>query len=302
MEAINLFDFNDRFKTEEDCINYLIEKRRGGEPVCQHCGWGKCYMIKTRMKLKCSECRKQFSVKKWTIFEESRIELRKWFLTIFMITSLKKGISSIQLWKYLGVTQKTAWFMLKRIRNAVESKSFQSKLSNIVEADETYIGWKPRWRNKSKRWRWTDKAPVVWVIERNWDVRCQKVERVDAKTLTWYIQKNVTKWSHMMTDEYKSYKSLLKLGYTHDLIEHAKKVYVDWNIHTNNIECFWSHLKRGIKGIYIQVSKKHLDKYCDEYAFRYNTRDMNDWERFDSRFNRKNSPKLCFEVNKSVYS
>lgn len=281
-EAVNLIEFQEKFATENDCINYLAKARWGEEPICPHCGVVGAYRFKNGKLFKCKACRKQFTVKVGTIFEDSALPLRKWFLAIYLLTSLKKGLSSIQLSKYVGVTQKTAWFMLQRIRYAVNTDEFKAPLKNQVEGDETYYGGK---KKGDKRGRGSEnKKPIFGLAERNGKVLCKAVDNVKSKTIMPIIQENVEVGSTMMTDEYPIYKSLSGKGFKHETVNHRQKEYVRGEAHTNTIEGFWSHLKAGLGAIYIQVSKKHLQKYCDEYAYRYNSRHMKDYERFGSWF------------------
>lgn len=277
---MSLIEFQRKFDKEIDCIKFLEEARWGGEPVCPHCGCLGAYKFKSGKILKCKACRKQFTVRIGTIFEDSRLPLSKWFLAIYLLTSMKKGLSSIQMGKYLKVTQKTAWFVLQRIRYAVNTDQFKNPLSNIVETDETYIGGK----GKNKRGRGAEnKTPVFGMVERQGDVRAKAVENVKMKTIMPLIQKNIAPGSNIMTDEYNIYNQV-KQSYNHQFVKHIAKEYARGDVHTNTIEGFWSHLKRGISAIYVQVSKKHLQKYCDEFSFRYNSRKMQDFERFTDWF------------------
>ncbi len=221
-----------------------------------------------------------------TIFEGSKISLRKWFVAIYLITSHKKGISSLQLSKDIGVTQKTAWFMLHRIRHAVKTKSFNAPLKNVVEADETYIGGKEKNKHTDKRLGHTQgrntksKTPVFGMIERDGIVMAEKVDNVTSKTLGSILAQNVVKGSTIMTDEWKAYTKL-PLDYNHHIVKHGLGEYVNGNCHTNTMENFWSLLKRGIVGIYHWTSTKHLDKYLDEFEFRYNYKEAGESERFN---------------------
>jgi transposase-like protein len=281
-EAINLIEFQERFATEQDCINYLAKARWGEEPICPHCGTFGAYKFSNGRLFKCKSCRKQFTVKVGTIFEDSALPLKKWFLAIYLITSLKKGLSSIQLSKYLGVTQKTAWFMLQRIRYAVNTDEFKAPLKNTIEGDETYYGPK---KIGGKRGRGSDdKSPIFGLVERNGKVLCKAVENVKRETIMPLIQNHVEAGSTMMTDEFPIYRTLNENGFKHETVNHRRKEYVRGDAHTNTIEGYWSHLKAGLGAIYIKVSKKHLQKYCDEYSFRYNARHMKDYDRFGSWF------------------
>lgn len=279
--AFNFIDFMTNYSSEQNCIKLLEDSRWKGIPVCIHCQHDKVYRLKDQKTLKCAKCRKRFTARQGTIFEESPLPLSKWFYAIYVFSNHKKGISSCQLAKDLGVTQKTAWFMLGRIRYAMKSKSFTKQLEGTVEADETYIGGKPRKSDgKVKRGRGSEKkTPVFGMLERDGDVIMLPVEHVDKKTLQSCINDNVAEDSTVMTDEWGAYNGLASY-YFHEVINHADQEYVRGNIHVNGMEGVWSQLKRGIGGIYHHASRKHLHRYCDEFAFRHNTSDENDKDRF----------------------
>ena len=278
---VNLLEFTELYPDEESCVQHLEESRWHGDVRSIFTG-GEVYRMKTRSLYKCKDTGKQFSVRQGTIFEESRLPLRKWFMALYILNSLKKGVSSIQLGKFLGVTQKTAWFMLQRIRYAVEHENYKSPLEGTVEVDETYIGGK---FPGGKRGRGSEnKTPVVGLAEREGHIHCESVANVKTRTVGPIVRDNVKIGSTLHTDEFKIYPKIAGDDYGHEVVKHAKKEYVRGNVHTNTVEGFWSHLKRGIKGIYIQVSQKHLNKYCKEYEFRYNTRQMSDFDRFCAWF------------------
>jgi len=274
-----IIDFLNRFPNEEACIDYLIEQRWNNKPVCPHCGSDrKIYKIRKGRILTCADCRKQFTVKVGTIFEDSALSLQKWFMAVYILTAHKTGISSIQLSKDINVTQKTAWFMLHRIRHVVKTKSFDKPLSGTIETDESYFGGK----SSGKRGRGSEnKSAVFGMVQRQGEVRAMPVPNVKGKTLKKIISDNVETGSNIMTDEFLSYNGLSK-DYIHQRIGHLKKEFVRGGVHTQNIENFWSLLKRGINGTYISISKKHLHRYTDEFSYRYNTRKTNDSQRFAS--------------------
>lgn len=288
----NLIEVMTHFSDKQTCKSYLSQMRWGGKTVCPHCGHDHCYTMKHNFK--CAKCRKQFSETKGTIFENSAVPLQKWFAAIWLITSHKKGISSLQLHRDIGVTQKTAWFMLQRIRFAVKTKSFNKPLNNIVEADETYIGGKNKNRHSDKKvgnaqGRSTkDKTPVFGLVERNGRIVAMKVNGTTKGIIQPIINQNVSKDAQLMTDEWKAYVGLAS-SYNHSIVKHGKGQYVDGFCHTNTIEGFWSLLKRGIIGIYHSVSSKHLDAYVDEFEYRYNTKDISCAERFDDLLTLSNS-------------
>lgn len=282
----NLIEINEYFSDEQICRKYLANLRWNKNPTCPHCNHNKVYEYQSGKLYKCASCRKQFTVKVGTIFEDSKISLKKWFIAIYLITSHKKGISSLQLSRDIGVTQKTAWFMLHRIRYAIRTKSFNAPLKNVVEADETYVGGKEKNKHQSKKIKGTqgrnttNKTVVFGMVERGGDIRAEKVNNVTSSTLENILDQNVIKGSTIMTDEWKAYTKL-HLLYNHQVVKHNLGEYVNGECHTNNIENFWSLLKRGIIGIYHWTSTKHIDKYLDEFEFRYNTRGHGEGERFD---------------------
>jgi transposase-like protein len=219
------------------------------------------------------------------VFENSNIKLQKWFLAIWLLTSHKKGISSLQLAKDINVTQKTAWFMLQRIRKCLGFEN-NNALDNDVEVDETYDGRKNKNRHRNKKVRQSqgrstkDKTPVVGMVERGGKLNAHKVDNVQTKTLTKEITDHVKETASIFTDELAGYNKISKL-YDHYVVNHGQGEYVKGNAHTNTIEGFWSLLKRGIIGIYHYVSKKHLQNYVDEFVFRYNTRHSTECNRFN---------------------
>jgi transposase-like protein len=263
--------------SEDDCKKQLAFNRWGDNPVCPYCQNDKCYTTKTRYK--CAKCLRLFSVKIGTPFEDSRIPLKKWFIAMYFVTHHTKPISSYQLAKDIEVTQRTAWFMLHRLRNTLTDNGFEDKLEGIVECDETYVGGKNRnrhWNKKvphSQGRSFKDKTPVMGMLQRGGKVIAMKVPDTKAKTLIPIIKKHIKKGSKVMTDEYRVYSSL-HLDYKHKKVNHNRGQYVVGNAHTNTIEGFWSLFKRGILGVYHNVSPKHLDKYVSEVQYKYNTRKM----------------------------
>lgn len=284
----------DHFKEEKTCIEYYEQIRWNGNPTCPHCGSLKPY--KTNIGWKCSdkECHKKFTVKVGTIFENSKISFRIWFGAIYLATNHKKGISSVQLALDLGITQKTAWFVLHRIREMLKEKA--PKMlgeNNMVEIDEAYIGGKEANRHYYKQLdpnsnvTRRDGKParkkniVIGLIERDGHVVLKHVPAVSHKTINPLIEIHVHRSAEINTDENKVYQRLGKI-YTHDTVIHSAYQYVKGTTSTNAIENFWSVLKRGLNGIYHQVSDKHLERYLDEYAGRFNTRKLTSQERFEN--------------------
>lgn len=293
MDFKSIIELLDYFKDEETGIKYYEQIRWNGNPVCPHCNSEKPY--KTNRGYKCSnkECHKKFTVRVGTIFESSKIPFRTWFAAIYLATSSKKGISSVQLAIQLNITQKTAWFVLHRIREMLKEKAPKMLGErNMVEADETYIGGKEKNKHIVKRRSledktltnegrpYTPKKTVLGIIERDGQVVLKHVPNATKENMVAFIEKHIPKGSKVYTDEFRGYNSLGK-RYTHGTVNHTLSVYVAGDVHTNTIENFWSILKRGLYGIYHQVSEKHLERYLDEFAARFNSRDLSTKDRFD---------------------
>lgn len=287
------------FSDEKLCIQLLEQRRWNGKPTCPHCGYDeKIYRTNRGFKCANKECGKKFSVTVGTIFENSKIKLSNWFGALYLVTAHKKGISSLQLARDLGVTQKTAWFMLHRIREMLRTKSPMT-MEGTIEVDETFVGGKNKNRHEHKKVKESqgrslkDKTAVFGMLERGGDVKPMVVPDTKAKTLKPIIAEMVKQGSIVVTDELSSYKGLSK-NYVHEIIRHKAKEYVRENNHVNSLEGFWSLLKRGIYGIYHHASRKHLNRYCDEFAYRYNTRQVNDQHRFDNSL-RHSEGRLTYE-------
>ncbi len=273
------------YSNPQTCIDEVAAvKWPSGQAVCPRCSSKKATYLSTRLLWKCRDCKKQFSVKVGTIFEDSAVSLDKWLCAMWMMANCKNGVSSYEIGKALEVTQKTAWFMMHRIRYAVHTGSI-NKMSGTVEADETFVGGAARFMHKHKREEKIHgrgpmgKAIVFGLLERKTGkVRLHHVETRRKHELTDIVRENVRKGSEVMTDELLSYDGL-DSEYAHKVINHAEK-YVDGNVHTNRMENFWSLLKRSIKGTYVSVEPFHLFRYLDEQSFRYNERHDTDAERF----------------------
>ncbi|MDV7137356.1 IS1595 family transposase [Maribacter sp. TH_r10] len=268
------------FPDQQSCIDHLEQLRWNGNVVSPFDADSKVYNCKGN-KYKCKNTGKYFNVKTNTIFDNTKIDLQKWFLAIWLVTSHKKGISSLQLGRDLNITQKSAWFMLSRIRQCFGLDK-DTKLDNEVEADETFVGGKNKNRHSNKKIHGTtdDKAPVLGIVERNGKVIAKKIPNTTYETLSTEILKNVNETAKLYTDEYTSY-ARLKRVYDHHTVKHHQHQYVNGRVHTNTIEGFWSLLKRGIFGIYHFTSKKHLQLYVDEFVFRYNSRTSSESMRFN---------------------
>ena len=284
-------------RTLQQAMAYFSDPKRGldfmvslrwpdGQVTCPHCHGEKVSFLSTREKWKCMGCHKQFSAKVGTIFEDSALGYDKWFPAMWLIVNAKNGISSYELAKALGVTQKTGWFMLHRIRLAIQDGTFD-KLSGEVEADETYIGGKARFKHADvdrEAGRSTmAKVPVAGLLERTSEQRASRVKlqafnRVRRSDLLPHILRNVKYGSSIFTDAFLSYRGLNQ-AYNHKVIDHAI-AYVRGRVHTNGMENFWSLLKRMLKGTYVSVDPVHLFRYLDEESFRFNERKDCDAGRF----------------------
>ena len=279
----------DTLKDEETCRQYLAYQRWEGNPTCPFCGTDHAYTTNRGYKCRDKECRKKFSVTVGTIYENSKVSLRIWFAAVYICTSSKKGISSLQAGRQLGITQKTAWFVLHRVREMLRTKA-PHMLRNSVQIDETYVGGLEKNKHAKKRapkgtarGRSSDiKTPVIGIVETGGKVAVKVSAWVSKKEVSKLISENVEKGSIMVTDGYAMYAYLKNSKeFTHVVVDHKKGEYVKGGFHTNGIENFWSLLKRGIIGIFHQVSPWHLQRYCDEFAARYNTRKITDSQRFE---------------------
>jgi transposase-like protein len=275
----SLSDLRHAFPDEDACINHFRTLRwpEADKIACPHCGViGAHYTLKNNTH-KCRDCLKKFSVRNGTIFEDSKISLMKWFEAIFLMTSHKKGISSCQLARDCGVTQKTAWFMLHRIRNAAMTKEFKAPLRGTVEIDEAYVGPKPKFQHASKRLgkrgNFTNEAKkiVFGMAERGGHLRLAFISNTEQKTTVPIIDANIQRRSRVHTDDSTIY-DWMDLSYLHDSVKHSLGEYVRGDVTTNSVEGAFSHFKRTMVGTYHKASRKHLDRYLQMFAFRWNRR------------------------------
>lgn len=281
----SLLDLVKAFPTEEACILHLEALRWNGTPVSPFDTTSKVYKCKG-YRYKCKNTGKYFNVKVGTIFEDTKIPLQKWFMALYIFSSHKKGISSHQLARDIDVTQKSAWFLLHRLRYAFAHPNFKATMEGPVEVDETFVGGKESNKHESKKTPNTQgrslktKKAVVGVLQRDGHVHAQVVEDVTSATLVTIIAENVAPGATVHTDEYQAYRPIATV-YNHQIVRHSAKQYVDGKAHTNGLEGFWSHFKRMVDGIYHHVSFEHLQSYVTEFSLRWNTRKSLTADRFN---------------------
>ncbi|MBS1684124.1 MAG: IS1595 family transposase [Bacteroidetes bacterium] len=316
----SILDLLKAFPTEQACIDHLTKLRWNGNVVSPFDADSTVYVCKGN-KYKCKSTGKYFNVRTATIFEDTKMPLQKWFMALYIFSSHKKGISSHQLSRDLDITQKSAWFLLHRLRYAFEHPAFRAIVGGDgepVQADETFIGGKEgnkhqsafTKRQKANEKRENDKlgihtasnrgrsvetkTPVLGIISRG-VVIASAAPDTKSETLKAFINWNVVKGATLVTDEYHGYTKLGR-DYTHETIQHKMGEYVRNGFHTNSIEGFWSQMKRGIYGIYHHVSATHLNAYCDEFTYRYNTRSFTTQHRFDMILTNVSGRRLTYET------
>jgi transposase-like protein len=281
-----------KYYSDEDAARELLEELRWGKEgaVCPHCGGSDPYKLTPKPTskkpgrkglYKCRACRKQFTVTVGTVFEDSHIPLSKWLLAIHLLASSKKGISAHQLHRNLGISYKGAWFMAHRLRFAAANGPFSEMLSGTIEADETYVGARKKRGTKGGRpGPDSHKTPVVALVERGTGkIRAFPMERVTADNLRSALKRHVSASAKIMTDDLQAYGPAAGNFVSHETVNHGADEYVRGHVHVNTAEGFFSLLKRGINGVYHHVSRGHLARYCDEFAFRYENRKISDGER-----------------------
>ncbi|MFC4687166.1 IS1595 family transposase [Epilithonimonas pallida] len=282
----SILDLIRAFPTEESCIKYLENLRWKNGVVSPFDSTSQVYSCKNN-RYKCKNTGKYFTVKTRTIFEGSKVSFQTWFIAIYLYTSHKRGISSYQLARDLAVTQKTAYFILQRLRHATEHESFSRQFEGIVQCDETFVGGKNRNRHADKKVKnsqgrsFKKKTPVFGAVEKSTGfVKAIVIEDTKAQTIQPLLKQHIKSGSHVMTDEWHAYKNIQGY-YKHTFVDHGRKQYANQDTTTNAIECYWSHLKRSIIGVYYKTSRKHLQLYVNESTFRYNTKQMKTAQRFD---------------------
>jgi len=274
---MNIIQVYKQFPTKQDCIKHLEQVRWSGTPVCPYCKSTNQTPVKNSNRYHCNTCNTSFSVTVATIFHKTKCDLQKWFVAISLVLNAKKGYSARQLGRDIEVTKDTAWYMFMRIRKAFVDKTESELMTGIIEADETYIGGKNKNRHADKKTKGgqgrggEDKTPVIGLLQRNGKVVAKKAKDVSGKTLTSFIKKNVKEGETVSTDEWAGYNRVSQ-KFNHLIVAHGQGEYVKGEAHTNSLEGFWSLFKRGIVGQYHQISEKHLDRYVEEFCFRYNNR------------------------------
>jgi transposase-like protein len=273
-EFSTLTEFTDYFKDEETCHKHFAAIRfRNGE-YCPHCGHTKIYTYASGKKYRCAKCKENFTIKTGTVFGESKLPLRKWFIAIYLLSTTSKGISSVQLAKHVGVTQKTGWFMDHRIRKAMKENNGQ--LFGEVEVDETFVGGLAKNMHEKKKKHLgtggSGKTAVMGILQRKGKIIAGVVENVQKQTLQAKIHEHVEPGSAVFTDQWVAYNGL-NSHFAHESVDH-QVCFGKGGVHTNGMESFWALFKRGYHGIYHQMSRKHLQRYVDEFVFRFNQRPL----------------------------
>ena len=286
----SLLQIADYFNTEDKCKAAIAQQRWGdGAAVCPYCGGTHTHLCKDGRYI-CKDCQNKFSVTVGTIFENTKISLRKWFMAMYLISSHKKGVSSCQLARDIKVTQKTAWFILHKVRG-LYGLTDEIELDGEVEMDEMYLGGRETNKHESKRTEGTQgrstktKTPIFGMLERDGKVVAMKVEDTKGATLMPIVGQFVKEGTVTYTDEANIYNKLSENGYEHLFVNHRKREFVRAkDIHTNGIEGFWAHFKRVVFSTYHMVSKDYLQRYIDEQLYRWNTRDEKASVRFHDMF------------------
>jgi transposase-like protein len=288
------------FSDPDVSLKFFVSIRWPDGVTCPHCGSRNVSFLAAQRRWQChtKHPRRQFSAKVGTIFEDSPLPLEKWMVAVWLEANAKNSISSYEVHRALGITQKSAWFMQQRIRLAMQSGEF-TKLSGHVEVDESYIGGKARNMHKDRRAKTikgtggAGKAAVMGLLERHGAVRTHVVTTTKRQELQAIIRKNVEPGSHVSTDALKSYIGL-DADYVHGVVDHAEQ-YVNGNVHTNGLENFWSLFKRCIKGTHVSVEPFHLFRYLDAETFRFNNRKVKDGQRFVSVMNGVTGKRLTYK-------
>jgi transposase-like protein len=296
--VMNLLEVITRFPDQETCIHHLEALRWQGKPKCPYCKSEQSSKRVGTQRYQCNGCNCAYSVLVGTIFESTKLELPKWFLAISLILNAKKGLSSRQLGRDLGINRNTAWYLQMRVRKAMQEGEDQDLFKGIVEVDETYIGGAQRNHSKQKRRARREsglnftgmqhKQAVMGLLERDGKIKLQVIEKANGNNIKPIIEQTVSTEASLVTDGFGGYAGLGKLYKEHQVLNKEKEEYVRGEYHTNTLEGFWTLLKRGIYGQYHKVSVKHLQSYLNEFTFKYNHRDNK--SNFDLLLNRSLMP------------
>ena len=285
-------------------VEFIELQRWNGNPACPRCGDMNVYQMRNsktgkrqaNYRWRCRGCTEQFTVRIGTVFEDSRIQLRHWCFAFWRAATSKKGVSALEIHRQTGVSYKSALFMLHRIRFAMAPETAsQGKLTGIVEADETYVGGKPRYRGRSKRGHGTSKQPVAALVARGGGVRTRVITKVNTKNLKAVMREHVDQSARIMTDESVMYRWVAPEYAGHQSVNHSHDEYVRGEVHVNTAESFFALLKRGLHGIYHAVSKKHLHRYLAHAEFLYNNRELEDGDRVIAAIRAADGKRLMYK-------